>query len=215
MRLRGHTFWGCDCSIASYSWMRSVASTHPSLRYLYTRTKWCVEACQDLPDQVRSKRYTDFGENTIGWGYVSFVGKRYEFMRGQYFGLGTRMEKETARHELVSGGGGESSMKIGEHETLTMEVGHGCLDSHESSIAYGLLGKPKDTVIAEEHGVRRVFKKVSIPANLQADGILVYAVLGPRSTDIVTRAPNGRIVRRESYAGGESFSVCHVQRTVR
>jgi hypothetical protein len=140
-------------------------------------------------------------------GYVSLVGRRYEYMNRQYFELGERSERLDKEASLAIGGGGVA-MKPGEYGPLVMQVKHGCLASDKYTFAYGLLRARRDTVVAQGGSSPIVFRRVAIPMNLQADGILVYALLGPGRTDIVLRAPNGRIVRDESYASEPGVTPC-------
>lgn len=135
-------------------------------------------------------------------GYFSISGVRYEFVGQTYFGLREYLE-EPSKHGLVRGGGSGTSMKPGDYGVLTMGVERGCIGPNKYLLAFGLLHNPKDTVRAEGHGTPLTFKKVAIPQNLHADGTLIYAVLTRGRTDVVTTAPDGRILRNEPYGEEE------------
>ena len=50
-------------------------------------------------------------------------------------------------------------MKPGEHGILRMQIGHGCVGPHAYTLAYGLLRRPGDTVIAHVGGDRGEVQK--------------------------------------------------------
>jgi hypothetical protein len=145
-----------------------------------------------LPNGVRT-----LVRERVSGGYVSIIGQRYEYLGRTYFGLAKRTEEPGERRGAI--GGGSTPIEPGEHGIMVMEVEQGCVGTHEYALAEGLLRESRDTVTAHGHGVPITFKKLPIPANLHASGVLVYALLTRGRIDVLTRAPNLRVVRDESY----------------
>jgi hypothetical protein len=127
---------------------------------------------------------------------------RYEFMGRTYSRLGLRYEPPS-EHRFVgaSGWSGGPSLESGRGEarSLVMNIARSCSGAYRSALAYGLLRDSKDTVTAREHRTAIVMKRVAVPANFEANGVLVYTLLGRGPTNVVTRTPSGRIVSDESY----------------
>jgi hypothetical protein len=136
-------------------------------------------------------------------GYLVISAKRYMY-RGHTYSVLQNQEEELARHVLGMGSNGPN-IGLGEHEALEMEISSGCVGSHVYALAYGMLRNPKDSVTAETHGTTIRFRKVVVPTNFHPDGVLVLAQLGQGPTNIVTRAPNGRVVRSEPYDEREAL----------
>lgn len=73
-------------------------------------------------------------------------------------------------------------MKPGEHGILRMQIGHGCVGPHAYTLAYGLLRRPGDTVIAHVGGTAVRLKRTVVAAYLSAgaiDGDAAWAYLPP------------------------------------
>ncbi len=134
----------------------------------------------------------------IGGGFVLVVGERYDYMGAKYFELGTHAYRPLKR-KLVSSGGGGVSIMPDEHGVLRMQIEHGCVGPHEYTLAYGLLRRPADTVVAHIGATEVRLTRTAIPAYLGADGTFVYGLLRRGSIDIVTRTPGGRRVSSEAY----------------
>jgi hypothetical protein len=71
-------------------------------------------------------------------------------------------------------------------------------EPHEYAIVYGLLKSPHDTVLARVAGVLQPLRRVPIPANLHAGGVLAYIVLSSVPTELVVRTPSGKTVETEN-----------------
>jgi hypothetical protein len=110
-------------------------------------------------------------------------------------------------HGLESGGW-SSGPRLGgvEPRILAVHVDHGCSGADAYALAYGLLRQPEDTVTAHDGGKAVVFKKVDIPASFHPGGVLVYELLGPDATNVVTRTPSGRVASTESFSGQDAIS---------
>ncbi len=148
-------------------------------------------------------KYAPNGRQTLArerlpGGYISLVGERYAYMGQAYLKLSAHME-ELGKKGLVSAGGGGTSIKPGEYGASLMQVERGCFGRNEYTLVYGLLRDRSDTVTARGHRTSIVLKRVAIPADLHAGGILVYTVLGRGPIDVVTQTPSGRVVNNESY----------------
>jgi hypothetical protein len=126
-------------------------------------------------------------------------------MGAKYFELGTHAYRPLKR-KLVSSGGGGVSIMPDEHGVLRMQIEHGCVGPHEYTLAYGLLRRPADTVVAHIGATEVRLTRTAIPAYLGADGALVYGLLRRGSIDIVTRTPGGRRVSSEAYS--PAHAVC-------
>ncbi len=160
---------------------------------------------------------------TVGESHDEHVLVRGPLQGGGYFVIGVvrlgndgRSQSEIRHHfELPSAHGLESGGWSGgpvlggvELRVLAMHVDHGCHRANVYALAFGLLRAPQDTVTSESAGKAVAFKKVTIPASFHPDGVLVYELLGPRSTNIVTRTPSGRVVSSEPF-GGQDVISCH------
>lgn len=64
------------------------------------------------------------------------------------------------------------------------------------ALAYGLLRQRRDTVTANADGRVQSFKEAAIPARLDPEGVLVYALLQPGVNTIVVRSPRGHVMTR-------------------
>jgi hypothetical protein len=156
-------------------------------------------------------KYTPDGSTTlvreaIAGGYVAITGRRYLNHGRIYLTLAGRIEPLNER--IASSGG--LPLDEGGSGALDMAVYRSCAGSHAYALAYGLLRQPKDAVTAQADAHMIAFKKVAIPASFGAEGVVVYALLGGGTTNIVTRTPSGQIVGNVSYTGREAgTSGCH------
>jgi hypothetical protein len=67
-------------------------------------------------------------------------------------------------------------------------------------IIYGLLKAPDDSVLARVSGTLVPLRKVVIPAQLHAGGVLAYGELSPLPTEVLVRDASGRTIDRANLA---------------
>ncbi len=114
--------------------------------------------------------------------------------------------RRTAKRTVGTGGPAITDGGPGERAVaLDMGVAHGCagLRPHEYpyALAYGVLRGVEDVVTDRANGRTVRMKKAAIPARIRPEGVLLYGLLLPGSNEIVVRAPGGRIVERQDWAG--------------
>ncbi|MGA7541139.1 MAG: hypothetical protein WBW93_20455, partial [Steroidobacteraceae bacterium] len=92
---------------------------------------------------------------------------------------------------------------------LDSEASAGC-HPHEYSIFYGLLRKPRDTVLAKVAGKLVPMLHVRIPSSLHAGGALVYLASVGQPEEILVRSPNGKTLMNEdrSRTASEGRETC-------
>jgi hypothetical protein len=132
-----------------------------------------------------------------GGGRFLIVAEYHRYHGKDEFEISTYGESPGFRGMFPSGGGLLTGSE--EDAALVMDVQRDCKGSSEHGLAYGLLRRRQDTVTGRESGARIVFSEVRIPARFHAGGVLVYAQVGRAPTDVVTQAPNGRIVSNTTY----------------
>jgi hypothetical protein len=140
---------------------------------------------------------------------------------GGYFVIGVVQHQEGGREQAelqhhfevltthgMQPGGWSSGPRLGgvEPRTLAIHVDHGCSSGNPYALAVGLLQAPRDTVTARSTGHPVALKRAVIPARFAPHGVLVYGLLGPAATKIVTRTPTGRLLSNESFGGQEAIS---------
>ncbi|MHB1859184.1 MAG: hypothetical protein ACYCUM_03570 [Solirubrobacteraceae bacterium] len=129
------------------------------------------------------------------------------FMYGEEPAKQSTKPRGRGEHEMVSGGGasgpwvGRNPVQAG--MLLVLEELHKCSGTYPYALVFGMLRAPRDSVTARTRATTVRFKKVKLPASLHADGALVYALLPPGNTEVVTRAPGGQ-VRTTEYAHGRN-----------
>jgi hypothetical protein len=80
------------------------------------------------------------------------------------------------------------------------QVATGC-QPHEHAILYGLLGEPRDQVLARTSGGLTPLRHVRLPARLHTRDVLAYAVLPSVPSEVVVRSPTGKTLKRTSVRG--------------
>lgn len=139
-------------------------------------------------------------------GYVSIIGKRYRSGREVYSMLAGRVEQSSKKMTSIRG----FPLVSDSSSALQMTVYRGCTGLRPYALAFGLLRRPKDEVTAENNGRAVVMKKVEIPVSFYRGSVLVYALLGTGTTNILTRASDARVVSVVTYIGQEAKTVvCH------
>lgn len=115
-------------------------------------------------------------------------------------GLVSSDEGEEEGEEGPSEGpGGSFAIPVRRPTPLDSEISSGC-HPHEYSIFYGLLRKPRDTVLAKLAGKLVTLRRVSIPASLHGGGVLVYLASSGQPEEIIVRSPSGKTVMSENRA---------------
>lgn len=84
--------------------------------------------------------------------------------------------------------------------TATMSV-DGCIGPYPYRVEWLLLKAKRDTVTAYMDSRSIRFRTTILPRQLRAAGVVVYALLPWASGQVVTRAPDGRAVHKESLLG--------------
>jgi hypothetical protein len=143
-------------------------------------------------------------------GYDAIFGDDREHQGQMYLSLFTVSERAGVRGLRAGRPGmavtGESSgLVVGPHERrpLVLATAGECNQNHGKVLAYGIVNNPRDVASAIDGDVSIVLKKASIPGNLHATGILVYAVVPSESSYVVTPLPNRRVMATEpSRAAG-------------
>jgi hypothetical protein len=163
-------------------------------------------------------KYTANGRQTlvrerVPGGYFSIIAKRSEY-RGKTsstledrFEVSRRRSFETLNEHGLVTSGGSAGLPM-EAASLNIQVDHACAGSYSYALAYGILGDPKNSVIARGSGTPVTFKKVRIPLSFQAEGVLVYGLLGPGQATVVMKAPDGHVLGSQRYPGQNAIS-CH------
>ena len=146
-------------------------------------------------------------------GYFSIIAKRSTYRGKTSSTLEDRFEvprrhnfEAPNEHGLVTSGG--SAGLPMEAASLNIQVDHACAGSYSYALAYRILSDPKNSVIARGSGTPITFKKVRIPLSFQAEGVLVYGLLGPGQANVVMKAPDGHVVGSQRYPGQNAIS-CH------
>lgn len=146
-------------------------------------------------------------------GYFSIIAKRSEYRGKTSSTLEDRFEVPRRRsfemlneHGLVTSSS-SAGMSL-EADSLNILVDHACAGAYSYALAYGILSDPKNSVIARGSGTPITFKKVRIPLSFQAEGVLVYGLLGPGQATVVMKAPDGHVLGSQRYPGQNAIS-CH------
>jgi hypothetical protein len=146
-------------------------------------------------------------------GYFSIIAKRSEY-RGKAsstledrFEVPRRHSFETPNEHGLVTSGGSAGLPM-EADSLNIQIDHACAGEYPYGLAYGILSDPKNAVIARGNGTPITFKKVRIPLSFQAEGVLVYGLLGPGQATVVMKAPDGHVVGSRRYPGQDAIS-CH------
>lgn len=142
-------------------------------------------------------------------GFFSISAEEYKYLDQSYTRLSDRFEEEVSKR-LNSGDSGPLISPSG-GGVISIEVVHACAGSYEYALAYGLLQDSRDSVTANGPGGSIGFKKVTIPAKLNAGGVLVYALLSQGPTEIVVKTRRGQIISSERWRGRGGIR-CHVRR---
>jgi hypothetical protein len=97
-----------------------------------------------------------------------------------------------------------STLLARQYELLAVDIEHGCLAGRRYRLAFGLLGEPADTVFAEGGGPPVPLYRVAIPRKRVGKASLVYRVLSPGQTTLVTRTASGRVLSLDLAGGGRA-----------
>jgi hypothetical protein len=142
-------------------------------------------------------------------GYDAIFGDDREHQGQMYLSLSAISKRKGGRGLRAGRSGmvvtGESSgLVVGphEHRPLVLAGAGECNQNHGEVLAYGIVNDVRDVVSAIDGNVAIVLKKAVIPANLHATGILVYAIVPPGSSYVVTFAPNGRVSMTQPFRAG-------------
>jgi hypothetical protein len=169
-------------------------------------------------------KYLPGGKRTLVRGKTpqgpdfSILGERYRL-----FGRVHVQLKLKTGEGLASSGEGEEEGEEGPGEgpsgpfaipvrrptPLDSEISSGC-HPHEYSIFYGLLRKPRDTVLAKVAGKLVPMLHVRIPSSLHTGGALVYLASVSQPEEILVRSPNGKTLINEdrSRTASEGRETC-------
>lgn len=165
-----------------------------------------IVGCSKHPLKYLSggKRVLVHGQAPQGPGF-SIIGERYRL-----FGrIHTQLKLRTGEGLTSSDEGEEEgpmegpsafprsfAVPVKHPKPLESEVSAGC-HPHEYSIFYGLLKKPRDTVLAKLAGKLVPVLSVRIPSSLHTGGVLVYLASVSQPEEVLVRSPNGKILMNE------------------
>lgn len=187
---KSHAVWIATVGIAFTAAGCGSGGTQPAR---YTSGSGVIHYLHSIP----------LARQVVPGGAVDLFGVLYRFMGKTYLDLQTMTEAAGSSTRSRA-----SDLTIGiiakgktqKPKLVEISVERSCIAGHRYAFAYGLLHAARDHVVADGANGRVVqFHKVSIPAELDADGILVYHLLDEHPTTILTRDPGGRVLRRESY----------------
>jgi hypothetical protein len=141
---------------------------------------------------------------TPGGVRFSIVGERYRFLGHATFDLKVR----TPRSLGLSGSSSASGAIAGSGgpPLFSPEESTGC-SPHPYDIIYGLLKDPRDTVLVRSAGKLTALRKVRIPAELRAEGVLAYGAFSAAPSELIVRGPHGRTLSHESRTEGEGLGL--------
>lgn len=140
-------------------------------------------------------------------GHLSIIAEGYKYRGKVYFNLAHQSEPLYRRVKPWGGRGGGPSLEMAASGIAQIDVSYGCVGRYSYALAYGLLYNPGNIVTARTRGETIKFSKVTIPARFHSRGVLVYALLGHGPVQVLTRTPEGRILREEQY--DEERATCH------
>jgi hypothetical protein len=126
---------------------------------------------------------------------------------GHYLVLRSSLEEGTpARVQESSATGTPLAPR---YALVSIGVNHVCVAGRRYRLAWGLLGMPSANVFADGAGPPTRLFKLPIPLP-KGDGqaSLVYRLLKPGQTTIVTRTPSGRVVKREAFSDADAAGEC-------
>lgn len=135
-----------------------------------------------------------------GYGKPEYMLSTYSELPAKYAAL-----QKTTRKRVAGGGAGGPSIgnpAIQRKIPVVLQDRQVCGGREPAyALAFGLLHLPEDTVTAQNGHEMVSFKKITIPASLHPDGVLVYALLPPGPNEVIVRTPTRRVVSREREWG--------------
>ncbi len=170
--------------------IEAKAGTHP-LKYLQGGKRTLVRgsAPQGLSFSIVGERYRLFGR----------VHTQLKLRTGEGLVSSDEDEEEPNVSEGLNGSGAVPGRRTAPLDSAISAACH----PREYSIFYGLLKRPRDTVLAKIAGKLVPVHRVRIPSTLHAGGLLVYLASVSRPEGLLVRSPSGKIVVSEDLSRGE------------
>lgn len=120
------------------------------------------------------------------------IGERFRFLGKVEFSLKVSVARTVGE---ASGGSARGSFG-GRNVPFSLQTQSGCRP-HPYTIMYGILTRPRDSVLAKAGGKLYVLRHVAPPTSLHAGGVLAYAAVPGEPSELIIRAPGGRTVLTE------------------
>jgi hypothetical protein len=138
----------------------------------------------------------------------SIEAQRYRFLGHVYLDLKLHTAAEGSSLGALELSSGPSSFPFRTlpHSPFVPEESSGCTPG-PYTIVYGILKRPRDTVLARTAAGLQPLQEVAMPASLHAGGVLAYGVFLPPPSELVLLAPGGRTLLHESLAEGSRGQV--------
>jgi len=150
-------------------------------------------------------KYLKGGIRTLATGRIpngpkfSIVAERYRFLGHVHLNLKVSVEQSPRGGFFISGessGGGFIGPPGAGERLFKPEESSGC-QPQPYDIVFGILERPRDSVLARTPAGLTALEKVKIPADLHAGGVLAYGVFTPPPSALVVRGPAGKTVATE------------------
>jgi hypothetical protein len=128
----------------------------------------------------------------------TITGERYRFQGRVYLTLAISIDRPG---EPPGGGGGGSFNPSQTPGMLAYTTIVECTP-HPYAVVFGLLRAPSNIVVARVGNSRTVLRHVSIPAVLDAHGVLAYARLAGPPSEVTVQRPDGTRLLDNKFQGG-------------